>query len=88
MKDELLVTIYFFIIAVITLFLISPYLLAGIELHRIVFNNTLEAWMLVFLIFIVFVTSLILLFQQLGSFLCIICPALLNHYYRRRVFDA
>ena len=44
--------------------------------------------MLVFLIFIVFVTSLILLFQQLGSFLCIVCPALLNHYYRRRVLAA
>ena len=43
MKDELLITLYFFIIAVITLFLIPPYLLAVIELHRIVFNSTLEA---------------------------------------------
>ena len=43
MKDELLITLYFFIIAVITLFLIPLHLLAVIELHRIVFNNTLEA---------------------------------------------
>ena len=43
MKDELLIALYFFIIAVITLSLIPPYLLAVIELQRIVFNRTLEA---------------------------------------------
>ena len=43
MKDELLVTLYFFIIAIITLFQIHPYFLAVIELHGIVFNSSWEA---------------------------------------------
>ena len=85
MKDEVVVTLNFFIVAVITLFLIPPYLLAIFEPHQIVFNDTLEAWMLVFYIFLLFVVSLNLLFQQLGSFPCIICPALLHNYYKRRI---
>ena len=64
MNDEIFIALCFFIKAVITLFLIPPYLLAVIELQRIVFKNTLKALMLVFLIFIVFATSVIFLFQQ------------------------
>ena len=62
MEDEIIETPNFFIIAIIILFLIPPYFLAVVEIHRNVFNNTLEAWMLVFLIFLAFVISLLSLF--------------------------
>ena len=51
MENELIITLYFNIIAVITLFLLPPYLLAVTELHRIVFKNSWKTRMLVFLTF-------------------------------------
>ena len=69
-------------------FLILPYFMAVIELHKIVSNSTFETWLLVFLIFLIFMLSLIFLFQRIGSFLCIICCTRLHIYYRRSAFDA
>ena len=81
MKGETLITLYFFILAVITLFFIPLYLLAVIELHKLVFNQTSSTWMFGFLVYIIFVLSLFLLVQQLSSFICIICPDVLNIYH-------